>query len=267
MDHFVSLESAANYIEETLVALGHEPQVQTFTVAGKPVRNFEVVFEPREVTDRPKTLILGAHYDTDWKSPGAHDNGTGVAAALEIARLLKDWRPNTCRFRLLFWVNEEYPWGKTESMGSWRHAKRMRENNENIVGAIALETLGFFSSEPGSQKLPFPFSAVYSNVGDFVAFVALPQSRLFLERVTRAFRKASVFPSIGGLAPAIVEGVDLSDHWAYRQFGYPALMVTDTAPFRNPYYHALDDLPETVDYDSLAHITLGLHQMVRSLVR
>ena len=267
IENFLSLESAATYIQDTLYAQGYKPGVQDFAVAGKYVRNIEIIFEPRSKVPNPATLILGAHYDSDGVSPGAHDNGTGVAATLELARLLKSWQPEHDRLRLLFWVNEEHPWGKTENMGSWQHAKLMKEQGQNIVGAIALETLGYFSKKPGSQKLPFPFSAAYSDVGDFVAFVALPKSRLFLERVTRAFRRSSPFPSIGGLAPGFVEGVDLSDHWAYHQFGFPALMATDTAPFRNPYYHATNDLPETVDYESLAHITLGLESMVRKLVR
>lgn len=266
INHFASLESAATYIEDTLREYGHHPQIQRFETAGRTVRNIEVVIEPDHVTAHTPTVILGGHYDTDGTSPGAHDNGTGVAAALELSRLLKTLQPKTHRLRLVFWVNEERPWGKTKNMGSWQHANKLRAENQNIVGAIALETLGYFTSEPNSQELPWPFNFVFPTVGNCVAFVALPGSRCFLEHVTRAFRASSPFPSIGGLAPGAVEGVDLSDHWAYHQFGIPALMVTDTAPFRNPYYHAPDDLPETVDYDSLAHITRGLEGMLRRLV-
>lgn len=266
MTHYRSLQSAATYIAGTLTSFGYQPTQQVFEVAGKDVRNIEILIAPETETDATQTLVLGAHYDTDGASPGANDNGTGVAAALELAHLFRDWRPKRHRLRIVFWVNEEHPWGRSPTMGSWQHAERLAKSGENVIGAIALETLGYFSETPGSQKFPSPFEYVYSDVGDFVAFVALPGSRRFLGRVVRAFRQSTQFPSIGGLAPSFIEGVDLSDHWAYDKFGFPALMVTDTAPFRNPYYHGLNDLPDNVDYTSLAHITLGLRGMVRSLV-
>ena len=144
--------------------------------------------------------------------------------------------------------------------------KLLRETGENIEGMIALETLGYFSNEPGTQQFPTPFNYVYSDVGNFVAFVGLPGSRAFVRRSLAAFRLTTAFPSIGGVAPGFLEGIDLSDHWAFHEFGFPSMMITDTAPFRNPYYHQLDDLPENVDYESLARITAGLDRMMRELV-
>ena len=122
---------------------------------------------------------------------------------------------------------------------------------------IALETLGYFSDAPGSQRFPPPFGIVYPDKGNFIAFVALPGARSFLHASLAAFRRHAAFPSIGGLAPGFIEGIDLSDHWSFHQFGFPALMVTDTAPFRNPHYHQPTDTPEKVDYASLARITVA----------
>ena len=152
-------------------------------------------------------------------------------------------------------------------MGSYRHALALRQKGERVAGAISLETLGYFSDEPGTQRYPAPFDLIYENRGNFVAFVGLPGSRAFVHRALRAFRSTTGFPSIGGIAPNFIEGIGNSDHWSYQQMGYPALMLTDTAPFRNPQYHKTTDLPDTVDYDSLARVTKGLERMVRELVQ
>ncbi|MEQ1710285.1 MAG: M28 family peptidase [Hyphomicrobium sp.] len=264
--HYPALEAAARHIETTLTGTGYRPQAQIYEADGVAVRNIEVVYAPADAGPDTPTYVIGAHYDSPDDSPGANDNATGVAATLELARLLQGMMPRTHRLRIVFWVNEELPYGKTPEMGSWRHAKQLADSGERVAGMIALETLGYFSDTPGSQQFPFPFGLVYPNCGNFIAFVGLPGSRAFTHRVTRAFRRGSDFPSIGGVAPGFIPGIDLSDHWAYHQFGYPALMVTDTAPFRNPYYHQPDDLPGTVDYQSLARVTVGLERVVRELV-
>jgi len=266
LDTYPALEAAARYIEDTLSASGLTPQAQVFKVAGKPVRNIELVWEPPGATHLTPTIVIGAHYDSPQEGPGANDNGTGVAAALELARRLANLAPASRRLRIAFWVNEEQPYGKSPDMGSWQHAKALRDRRENIEGMIALETIGYFSDEPGSQDFPAPFGFIYPDTGNFIAFVGLPGSRTFLRRALSIFRAHAKFPSIGGVVPGFVEGADLSDHWAFHHFGFPSLMVTDTAPFRNPYYHEPDDLPETVDYESLARVTLGLEKMLRGLV-
>lgn len=265
LDHYPALEAAARYIETTLAGFGLTASAQVFQVAGRPVRNIEVVWEPAGAGPETPAIVIGAHYDSPEDAPGANDNGTGVAAALELARALAHMKPATHRLRLAFWVNEEQPYGKTPDMGSWQHAKALRDQGENIVGMIALETIGFFSNEPGSQTFPPPFGLIYPHTGNFIAFVGLPGSRTFLNRALASFRRQTPFPSIGGVAPGMLEGIDLSDHWAFHHFGYPAMMVTDTAPFRNPYYHEVDDLPENVDYESLARVTVGLEKMLREL--
>ena len=166
----------------------------------------------------------------------------------------------------MFWVNEEAPYGKTPDMGSWQHAKRLKDSGEVVAGAIALETIGYFSDEPNSQDFPPPFGLIYPHRGNFIAFVGLIGARPLVHRTLASFRRHTKFPSIGGVAPGFLRGIDLSDHWAYHQFGFPSMMVTDTAPFRNPYYHELDDLPENVDYECLARVTKGLERVLRDIV-
>lgn len=267
LEHPEALEQAARYIETSLANAGHSPVAHVYEVAGMPVRNIEVVIEPEDHGSIMGTYVVGAHYDSPDDSPGANDNGTGVAALLELASLLRAFKPRRHRLRLVFFVNEEAPYGKTPDMGSLRHATHLREKGEAVLGMIALETIGYFSNAPGSQAFPAPFGLVYPTRGDFIAFVGLPGSRRFLHRAIGAFRAQTHFPTIGGVAPGFLEGIDLSDHWAYHQLGFPALMVTDTAPFRNPYYHTHNDRPENVDYESLARITKGLERMLRDIVR
>ncbi len=265
--HLDELEKVARYIEGQIRAAGLTPVPQIYEVEnGIQVRNIEVVQEPADPHAATPCYVIGAHYDAPDDCPGANDNGTGVAALLELMRLVAASPPKRARLRLVFFVNEEQPYGHTELMGSWQYANKLASAEENVAGMMALETLGFFSDEPGSQRFPSPFGHVYPDKGNFVAFVALPGTRTFLHKSIAAFRRHAAFPAIGGLAPGFVEGIDLSDHWSFNQFGYPALMVTDTAPFRNPHYHEPTDTPESVDYSSLARITLGLAAMTRELV-
>ena len=267
LEHPAALETSASYIESRLLDFGLETQRQVFDVAGVNVRNIEVVWGCPDRDPKAGTLVIGAHYDSADDSPGANDNGTGVAALLEIAGALAR-APPLCarRLRLVFFVNEEAPYGKTADMGALRHAEGLKDSGENVCGMIALETLGYFSNAPGTQKLPFPFNLIYPSRGNFVAFIGLPGSRTFLRSAVKAFRAVSDFPSTGSLVPGFIEGADLSDHWAYHHTGFPAMMITDTAPYRNPFYHQVHDTPDTVDYVSLARITKGVELTVRKLV-
>lgn len=266
VDHYAELEKAARSIENRLASYGYDTQSQHYEVDGRiPVRNIQAVIEPAQAQQFPPTYVIGAHYDSPDDCPGANDNGTGVAALLEITRALKAHRPARHRLRFIFFVNEEAPYCKTPAMGSWQAASHLKAQGEIIKGMMALETLGYFSQTPGSQSFPVPFNWIYPDTGNFVAFVGLPGARNITHILTRKFRKLSGFPAIGGIAPGFIPGIDLSDHWAFDQFGFPALMVTDTAPFRNPYYHQLNDTPDNVDYENLARVTRGLIDVIADL--
>lgn len=277
IDHYRALEAAACYIEQQLREMGFTPLLQEYVVDGRPVRNIEIILPAaanasaatRGGTGLPSTLVIGAHYDSADDSPGANDNGTSVAALIEIARELSraPIAGQRLDIRLVFFVNEEAPYGKTDAMGSLRHARMLKQSGVPVTGMIALETLGYFSDAANSQRYPFPFGMIYPTTGNFVAFVGLLGARRLVGTCLKAFRASGAFPSIGGVAPGFIPGIDLSDHWAYDHCGFPALMVTDTAPFRNPYYHTRGDLPGTVDYQSLARITAGLTRMVAAIAR
>ena len=267
VQHDEALEEAARHIERSLQDLGYAIELQPFTVDGSTVRNIEATREARVGNAAISTLVIGAHYDSYEESPGANDNATGTAAVLELARLLRDWQPEATRVRFVLFVNEEPPYYRTPDMGSWRYAERLSERGERVRGMISLETLGAFSDTPGSQRYPPPFGLVFPSTANFIAFVGLPGGRGFLHEVIGSFRKHSAFPSIGGVAPDIVPGIGWSDHWAFHQFGFPAIMATNTALFRYPHYHLPSDTPDKVDYDKLARITKGLEQVVREIAR
>jgi Zn-dependent M28 family amino/carboxypeptidase len=184
---------------------------------------------------------------------------------LELARLLEKWQPRQTHLRFVLFVNEEPPYFRTADMGSWRYAERLSERGERVRGMISLETIGAFSDTPGSQRYPPPFGLVFPSTANFVAFVGMPGGRGFLREVIGAFRRHAQFPSIGGVAPDIVPGIGWSDHWAFHQFGFAAIMITDTAPYRYPHYHLPSDTPDKVDYDKLARITKGLERVVRDI--
>ncbi|HEY7670298.1 MAG TPA: M28 family peptidase [Hyphomicrobium sp.] len=265
--HYDELEKAASYIEAELASLGYEAQRQVFETDGRSVRNIEAVLPAASADGANSSLIVGAHYDSFGNAPGANDNGTGAAAVLELARLLKDAVSDDTTLRFVLFVNEEPPYDRTADMGSWRYAQSLKERGERISGMLSLETIGCFFDKPGTQKYPAPFGLVFPSTANFVAFVALPGSRSFLHEVVARFRRFTQFPTIGGTGPDQIPGLGWSDHWSFSQFGFPGVMVTDTALFRYAHYHKPTDTPDKVDYNKLARITLGLEQTIRDLVR
>ena len=263
--HYAALERAAAYIESELRSFGIAPVRQVFFADGRAVANIEATIEPR--AEPTTSLVVGAHYDSAGTAPGANDNGSGVAALLELARLAKAAPAPSKRLRLVFFVNEEPPYFQTDLMGSRRYATLLAQRREAIDGMIALETLGAYSSEPGSQRYPSPFDLLLPDVGNFLAFVAMPGSRTFMHEVIRAFRRSTRFPTIGGVAPAFIKGVGWSDHASFSSRGIPALMITDTAVFRYRHYHTPADTPDKVDYRSLARVTAGLGRAIANLAQ
>jgi len=263
--HPEALERSARYIEATLSGLGYAVSRQEFETEGVKVRNLEVR-RAAPGAGNARLIVIGAHYDSAQGAVGADDNGSGVAALLELARLLKSVQPAAgLEMRLVFYVNEELPWFATEKMGSLVHASGLAREGREVVAMLSLETIGWYSDAQGSQRYPFPFNLLYPSTGDFIGFVANPRSRSLLHRVIGSFRRHAAFPSEGAVGLESIAGVSWSDQWAYWQFGWPAVMVTDTAPFRYPHYHTLRDTPDKLDYERLARVVQGLEGFLRDL--
>ena len=264
--HYANLEKAARYLERTLTAEGYRVVSQPYDATEWTVWNLEVSIEPLENTPATRTIVIGAHYDSFSDAPGANDNGSGVAALLELARLLNDLPPRRTRLRLAFFVNEEPPYFQTDDMGSWRYAQQLVERKEPVAAMISLETLGYFSDAPGTQQYPQPFGAVFGDKANFVAFVGMPDSRPLVQEVMASFRQHTDFPSIGGVAPAFIPGMNWSDHGSFAEYGFQAMMITDTAVFRYPHYHKPSDTPDKLDYARLARITKGVERVLREML-
>ena len=254
-----AMAAAAGYIQESLEDAGYTVNVQPFTSHGLTVNNVEAVLPGHGATD--EIIVIGAHYDSVADSPGADDNASGVAALLELARLLaKSTLPRTVRF--VAFANEEAPFFYGDEMGSNLYAIRAQAQGERIAAMLSLETMGYYTDEPGTQKYPFPFSYLYPDTGNFVGFVGNLSSRTLVRQAIGAFRASTGFPSEGVAAPGGMEGIHWSDHWSFWQAGYPAIMVTDTAPFRYPHYHDASDTPQQLDYTGMARVTSGLAKVV-----
>jgi Zn-dependent M28 family amino/carboxypeptidase len=167
--------------------------------------------------------------------------------------------------RLVAFVNEEKPYAFTAQMGSWVYARRCRERGERVTAMLSLETIGYYDDTPGSQKYPWPIGLLYPTTGNFIAILGNLRSADLLWRVLRAFRRNELFPAEGAALPEVIRDIRRSDHWSFWQEGYPALMVTDTAPFRYPYYHTPDDTVDKIDFERLARVVRGLQKVIDNL--
>lgn len=211
-----------------------------------------------------KLAIVGAHYDTAPDTAGANDNGSGVASLLALASRFSQ-SPADRTLRFVLFANEEPPYFGSRWMGSMVHAVGCQRRGEAIEYMISLETMGYYSNVAGSQRYPFPAGLFYPTVGNFVAFVGNLSSRALVRGALTSFRGAVDFPSEGAAFPEAVAGVGWSDHSSFWRIGVPALMVTDTALYRDPHYHKSTDSAEHLDFDSLATVVLGVEAVLRGL--
>lgn len=257
-----ALEDAARYIESELGALGYTAEAHPYDTPGGRVRNIEVRIAG---ASNAAVYVVGAHYDSVMGSPGANDNGSGVAATLELARLMRGTSASHA-LHFVWFVNEEPPFYRGEDMGSRRYVRMIAERGDRIAGMFSLETIGYYSDARGSQAYPPPLGLFYPDTGNFIGFVSNIGSMTLLRSAIGAFRAHARFPSEGVAAPSLVPGVDWSDHASFWEAGIPALMITDTAPYRYPHYHAPTDTPDKVDYERLARVVTGLHGMLLELV-
>lgn len=226
-----------------------------FDVWGIQYKNVLASFGPQ---GGPR-IIIGAHYDSHDGLPGADDNASGVAALLELARMI-DAEQLPMRVDLIAYALEEMPSFRTADMGSAHHAMQLKEEGIEVELMVSLEMIGYFSDKPNSQSYPLPFLKwLYPDSGNFIAVVGNLGQTAEVRRVKSAIMAAADIPVASINAPAFIPGIDFSDHLNFWYQGFPAVMITDTADNRNPHYHTQRDTPERLDYQRMAEVVNGVY--------
>lgn len=252
------LDAVAAYIREELERSGARVSEQPYAVEGAMYRNVVASFGPAD----GDVIVVGAHYDACEALPGADDNASGVAGLIELAHALGKAKPAT-RVDLVAYTLEEPPFFHTEHMGSAVHAASLAQAKTPVRLMIALEMIGYFTDAPDSQQFPVPaMRAVYPSTGNFVAVVGRVGSGALVARVKRAMLGATDLPVYSMNAPSALVGVDWSDHRSYWAHGYDAVMVTDTAFFRNTAYHTAGDTADRLDYARMGKVVAGVYAAV-----
>ncbi|MEN8145716.1 MAG: M28 family peptidase [Gemmatimonadota bacterium] len=254
--HKAALDEAAQWIEARWKTQGYRVDRHSFDWEGQEFVNLGIEIpgdrHPSEI------VLLSAQYDTHPDSPGANNNASGMAVLLALSELLQGQRLDRT-LRLVAFTNQSPPFSETPAMGSLRYAENAREAGEDIRVMLSMDAIGYYKQEPGTQNLPWPFALFYPDRGNFLAFIGDLRTRARVVEATRGFKKASYFPIEAAAVPRWVKGARWSDHGSFWDYGYPAIQVTDTGPFRSPYHRSSKDTLEKLDFRALARITLGMY--------
>ncbi|RCS40591.1 M20/M25/M40 family metallo-hydrolase [Bremerella cremea] len=260
-----SIEATVAYIRDQWENMGYQVREEAYQASDGPAKNLIVEISGKHPSS--KVIVLGAHYDTVAQSPGADDNASAVAVLLEASRLLKNQTPrHTMRF--VAFACEEAPYMSLDSMGSQHHARQAKQRNEQIQ-MLCLEMVGYFRDEPNSQKVPptIPkfLHRLFPQKGNFLAAVGNLASWRLNWAFRRGFKQATKLRLFSINLPEKVQEIRRSDNSSFWDQGYPALMLTDTSFLRNPHYHQPSDTPETLDYDRMTQVALGVVGAMRRM--
>lgn len=248
------LNDIADYIKNDFEKYSPNISFQGYKVNGEKYKNVIASFGPQNA----KRIIIGAHYDVCGDQEGADDNATGVTALLELARMLKDEKLNY-RIDLVAYTLEEPPYFRTENMGSYVHAKSLKDEKADVYGMISVEMIGYFSDKENSQDYPLGIlSWVYGKKGDYITLVKKMGSGEFVRKFIKNYHETNQLKTEIFSAPKSLTGIDFSDHLNYWNFGYNALMITDTSFYRNKNYHEKGDTLETLDLPKMANVIDGI---------
>jgi Zn-dependent M28 family amino/carboxypeptidase len=258
-----NLDRCAQYIFAHFEKAGAETAIQKFTVRGKSYQNIIGRFGGKT----GERIVIGAHYDAYINTPGADDNASGVAGLIELAYLIGKAKINA-GIELVAYASEEPPFFGTDNMGSAHHARLLHDRKVRVKCMIALEMIGYFSSEPGSQSYPIPVLKIfYPTKGNFIVIVGRLDQRKIVRQIKRLMKGATDMPVYSINAPLIVPGIDFSDHRNYWKYGYDAVMLTDTAFYRNQEYHESGDTAERLNYESMGKVVIQVFETIKGLAK
>ncbi len=262
-----TLLTVANSIADELRGFGLTVNLKAFTYREHKYYNVEALINKEGLyrIGKPE-IVIGAHYDTVKHSPGADDNASGIAGLIELSRLLCDL-PVPIRF--VAFALEEPPVFGTQFMGSYIYAKELKSSKIKLHGMICLEMLGYFCDRVDCQRYPVDMmKKIYPDRGNFIAFIGNLRSRKWTKTLKEGFKLGTDLGVESLNVPSgIIVGTDLSDHKSFNAFGYKAVMITDTAFYRNPNYHRPTDLPHTLDYERFAKVIDGLNSAIRYIAK
>jgi len=254
------LDFTVRYINHQLSQYG-EVQEHVYEVGGIPYRNVSVIFGP----ESQQRIVIGAHYDSFQGNPGADDNASGVAGLIELARLLST-ETLDIPIQLIAYTLEEPPYFRSQDMGSAVHAKQLKADGVDVIAMISLEMIGYFSDAPNSQDYPMPLmSLLYPTTGNYIAIVGSMSGMGLVRQAKSTMHGVMSVPVYSINAPSVIPGVDFSDHLNFWNQGYPAIMVTDTAFYRNKAYHSEKDTWERLDYEKMGEVVKGVYAVAMEL--
>ena len=258
-----NLDKTADYIERFYQDLGIPVHREPYNYHNIIVTN--VVAEITSASRTHNRFVVGAHYDSVIGTVGADDNASAVAVQLETARLLKsmmDSQKLDLSVTFVSFALEEPPVYGTRYMGSRVYAKKARKEKEQIDGMICLEMVGYACYEKGCQGYPFPLMFFdYPKEGNFIGIAGNSKSKAFTNALAKAFSQNRELPVVKLNVPLngwILPAIRLSDHASFWDQGFKAVMITDSAFYRNPYYHTTLDTMEKLDYVFMAELLESL---------
>jgi Zn-dependent M28 family amino/carboxypeptidase len=263
LQHYSALMKTSDYIARQMTQHNINFSTQQYCYGKKSIKN--LISEKLGEDKADEIIIVGAHYDTVLDSPGADDNATGIACLLELVRMLHNYDMNRT-LRFVAFTLEEPPFFGSEQMGSNVYAKSCKERDENIVAMIALEMLGYYKEKRRSQKYPLPdMKGHYSDKGNFIAIVGNNHSRQLGIDFAEQTKEASLVKTRAIIPNSPIHGIDLSDHSSFWKYNYPAIMITDTAFYRNPHYHESSDTIDKLNFRYFTRLVFSLAYALKQL--